>query len=371
MAQTLTERFLTKLRNEILTGQKIARDGVLNESLLCKRYSISRITVRRILAQLCAENLLINIPCKGYVLGAAAHYHRAKSAHSRGVKRDKILYVQSPDAPPIHSSFHSRSVWQGMEAEAKERGLAVEVCRMPLDKLFAHLRTENERHLLGVVLEWYDRQVAELLLIEGIPGMIAEYHHPGLLQDAVTQDNGLGIEQAVDYLWNLGHRAIGMIAWNNPQGFYHSSARRAALLQSLIMHGVVEPALTGASERFDAEGGREGMRVLLESESRPTAIIISHLEMAAGVLDELQQHKLRLADDISVVAWGTPETQHEILHGTPWAETPLDLISWPREELGRMSVRTIQARFMNPLTPPLHLKIPTRLTPRGSCKARA
>ncbi|MCW8129679.1 MAG: substrate-binding domain-containing protein [Planctomycetota bacterium] len=368
MAQTLTERFLAKLRGEILSGQKVAREGVLNESLLCKRYSISRITVRRILAQLCAENLLINIPCKGYVLGPAAHFHRAKASR---IKRDRILYVLSPDAQSVQGSYHARQLWQGMEAEARERGLAVELCRMPLDRLFAHLRAEHEKHLLGVALEWYDRQVAELLLIEGIPGMIAEYHHPGLLQDAVTQDNGMGVAQAVDHLWGLGHRAIGMLAWANPQGYYHSSARRAGLLQALIRHGAVETGLIGASERFDAEGGREAVRALLDLETRPTAIILSHLEMAAGALEELQQRKLRVPEDVSVIAWGTPETQAESLHGTPWADFPLDLIGWPREELGRLAVRTIQARHLNPLAPPLHLQIPTNLVLRGSSRAPA
>lgn len=368
MAQTLTERFLAKLRGEILSGQKIAREGVLNESLLCKRYGISRITVRRILAQLCAENLLINIPCKGYVLGPAAHFHRAKDSRT---KRDKILYVKGPDTSPIQDSYHSRQLWHGMESEARERGLSMEVCCMPLDRLLEHLRAENEKNLMGVVLEWYDRQVAELLLIEGIPGMMAEYHHPGLLQDAVTQDNGMGIAQAVDHLWAMGHRAIGLIAWSNPQGYYHSSARRAALLQSMIQHGLVEPALIGESDRFDVEGGREAARSLLDAEVKPTAIIFSHLEMAAGALDEFKQRNLRVPEDMSVIAWGTPELQHEILEGTEWDKAPIDLIGWKREDLGRISVRTIQARHLNPLTPPMHILIPTALTLHGSTRAIA
>ena len=76
--------------------------------------------------------------------------------------------------------------------------------------------------------------------------------------------------------------------------------------------GQVEAGLVGMSRRFDAEGGREAVRRMLEAPEPPTALILCHSEM------------------------------------------------------GRAIVRVLEMRARDPMLPPLRIEILTRLVPSGS-----
>lgn len=367
MADTLTEKCANRLRREIMSGDLQMREGILNESALCKRFKVSRITVRRSLAQLRDENLLLSIPYKGYVLGPAAYVGHNQRGTGGKHTATRILFAQSPDSRPLRDSLHERLIWEGMQEEAARHKLQVDQCRLPLRKLIAEVSALRGKSLLGVGLEWYNRNVAEALLSEGVPTVLVENHIEGMLQDSVMQDDYNGVGQCVDHLWKLGHRRIGLIVWsysaNQPQ------RRRAAFSMSLLKHGVVERARVGTSARFDAEGGREAAKMLLDSSSPPTAILLAHLDMAVGVMSELEARKLQPGKNISLICWGTPALQASILHGTPYASAPFDLVEWPREEMGRLAVRTLLARHHDPLIPAMRVQIPTRLVLRGSSTA--
>jgi DNA-binding LacI/PurR family transcriptional regulator len=366
VADTLTEKCANRLRREIMAGDLQMRDGILNESALCKRFKVSRITVRRSLAQLRDENLLLSIPYKGYVLGPAAYVGQHRGSGGKNTAT-RILFAQSPDSRPLRDSLHERLIWEGMQEEAARHKLQVDQCRLPLRKLISEVSALRGKSLLGVALEWYNRNVAEALLSEGIPTVLVENHIEGMLQDSVMQDDDNGVGQCIDHLWKLGHRRIGLIVWsysaNQPQ------RRRAAFSMSLLKHGVVERARLGTSARFDAEGGREAAKMLLDSSSPPTAILIAHLEMAAGVFAELEARKLHPGKNVSVICWGTPALQASILHGTQYANTPLDLVEWQREEMGRLAVRILLARHIDPLIPAMRVQVGTKLTLRGSTSA--
>ncbi|MBI3829786.1 MAG: substrate-binding domain-containing protein [Planctomycetes bacterium] len=363
MADTLTEQCTERLRKELLSGSLTSRDGLITEQGLCKKLKVSRVTVRRCLALLRDEHLLRSIPYKGYVCGPAAVGGKAVGALARA-KQDLILFVQAPTARPLFDNAHERHIWEGMQEEVGRLGFEAQHSRMPLKSLVKELKGALRPRLRGVALEWFDREVAETLLAEGIPAAMVEYMHEGLALDAVYQDNDGGTEQAVMHLWAQGHRRIGLVVWAEPA--FHPLRRRAAFSASMLRRGVLESGRIGLSTRFDAEGGREATAALFSRKDRPTALILSHLEMAEGVFDELAARGMEPGKDVALAAWGTPEMRARALHGTRWAGLAFDLIAWSRQEMGRLIVRTLEARRLEPLLPALRVAVPTQLLGDGA-----
>jgi LacI family transcriptional regulator len=195
---------------------------------------------------------------------------------------------------------------------------------------------------------------------------MVEYLKEGMPIDAVYQDNDGGVAQAMDRLSELGHTRIGLVAWD--AGAFQPLARRAAFASWLLQRGDLGNGRVGMSRRFDAEGGREAVRQLYRANGGPTALVLSHLEMAEGVFEELTTRGRKPGRDVSIVASGTPEYQHTCLAGTRWADFPLDMVEWSRAQMGRTLVRVIEARMQDPAMPPLRVPIPTELVSRGSCR---
>ncbi len=372
MATTLTDRCTQRLRQEILSGKLKAKDeGMITENYLCKHLKVSRVTIRRCLSSLREENLLRSVPYKGYVLGPAAYQGQRNGKGKVGAESSEqktlMLLVRPPEAGSINGNPHTQKIWEGALSEAESRGFSLEECRMDLKLLIKSLKSKFKPRLAGVALDWYDREVVEALLKEGIPAVSVESFHEGMPMDGVVQDDASAIQQAIDRFWTLGHRRIGLVVWS--QHHYQPPRRRSLFAAEMIKRGVVKPQI-GISSRFDARGGREACRLLMSQKVPPTAILMGHLEMAAGVFDELEARNLNVGKDVSVIGWGTASLQKSILHDTPWADISLDLLEWSREELGRNLVRTLEARRLNPMLPPLCIQIPVKLSTRGSC-ARA
>lgn len=357
---SLTEQCLNRLRKLILAGSLKNRGEFINEKTLREKLCVSRVTMRRSLALLQEENLLVSIPYKGYILGPAAYIH-GKPGTDPSVKKDLILWAQSPDARPFRENIHDRLIYDAAEAEAEALGLRIEPCRLSLKELVKNVHTSLKDRLYGVALDWPDREIADALLLEGVPVVLVEYFYEGLSLDSIIQDDTGGIELAVDHLLKAGHKEIGLIAWSRIAS--QPIRRRTAFIGALLKNGLVEHGQIGLTARFDAQGGREAAAALFKSTNPPTALILSHLEMAAGVFEELQARGKVPCKDVAITAWGTPDTKSSWLANTPWANLPLDLITWSRPEMGRLIIRMLKARWKEPTLPPLRVELPTVLEP--------
>jgi DNA-binding LacI/PurR family transcriptional regulator len=364
---TLTEKCTNRLREEILAGQLDSGEGLITERWLCRHLEVSRLTVRRCLKRLREENLIRAIPYKGYAIARVAQLVDGATGRKRSATQNRVLFGRHSGGTHVSPLVGADAVWESACREAAGIGLEMELCRAGGAELMKDLRGSGRNDIYGVIWESYERELAELLLVRRIPTVLIQNRRDESELDAVIQDDAGGVEQAVDHLWKLGHRRIGMISWG--RGLTQSRYRRAALAQSLVRRGADATNVVGLSDRYDFEGGREATRRLFSREERPTALILAHLEMAAGAFDELESLGVSPEQDVSIIAWGSPETREANLMGTRWAKLPLDLISWPREEMGRMAVRLLEARWKDPAIPPMCELIRTRLILNGSSRA--
>jgi len=148
----------------------------------------------------------------------------------------------------------------------------------------------------------------------------------------VVLDDAKAAALAVDHLVALGHTQIAHVA--GPSGADTASRRRRGYQQRLKGAGITVPDWYVASGDYTPEGGRKAVDTLLAGGEPPTAIFVTNLASAIGVLDGLRAAGLSVPDDVSVVA----------VHDLPLAAhlaPPLTTVSMPLQRLGARGVELL------------------------------
>ncbi len=152
----------------------------------------------------------------------------------------------------------------------------------------------------------------------------------------VSQD-AIGCRAAAEHLVKIGHRTIGFIR-GNPA--YPSSSERAnGFLAGLKENGVSVPKELDIAGDYTFESGYKGALKLLALKTRPTAIIASNDEMAAGVYKAAYETGLRIPDDLSVVGFDDSPLATRL---TP----ALTTVNLPSRDMARMAADMVMnAKF--------------------------
>lgn len=165
----------------------------------------------------------------------------------------------------------------------------------------------------------------------------------------VDIDFAVTIERAVDHLMDLGHRRILMITGSQVQPSFRSygpwvrgeAAFRAVAacrdLQPLFMVGDVTPA-----------GGRLLADRLASEMPQATAVIVMNEICALGFMSGLHQHRVRVPEDLSVMAIASQQMAAVV-------DPPLTIMRAPGKELGELGLDTLvrQLEGAEPLPPQL------------------
>ncbi len=115
--------------------------------------------------------------------------------------------------------------------------------------------------------------------------------------------------QLTDYVLGLGHEVVGFIK-GHPD---HSSSRKrfAGYRKALKARGIPYNASLVRQGYFDFDSGRLAAEKLLSLPKRPTAIIASNDDMAAGAFFEARERGFIVPDQLSLVGFDdTPLASH-------------------------------------------------------------
>lgn len=355
---TLTHAVSERLRAGIREGKWVGDKPLPSERALAAEFEISRVTARRCLQMLCREGVVVARPGRGYF----AAYVTAGPETLR--HRRSILYYYASDAgTPMLDSLHA-TIINGANAESLRLGLHLYAVSKPPTEFLNALREQWEEGLRGVLLDWATAPVAERLIERGVPFVVVEDDIEGLPVCAVIQDNVGGTHQALEHMFERGHRHFGIIVNNRDE--IHTQQRLAAYREFLLRHELPSTPSWLAVRPEGAAGGREAMAALLDADDPPTAVFVASRGLLPGALDELARRGRRYPEDVSLVVWGDPRVDAAHVHSAP-----VTYVTWSGEEMGRLAVRALEDAARRGRPERMVIRIATRLVDRGSVAMRA
>jgi len=220
-------------------------------------------------------------------------------------------------------------VFRALESEAREKGYEVLIANTDYDpqRLVASVHLMLGRRVAGLALivseiaphlldELSDRKVRTVVYDVGTP-------KPNIL--SIKTQYRRGMQRVVEYLHSMGHRKMAFVGHHNTLG--PLSERYQSFLEAVKRYGPAVEHRTLASDD-GYSGGREAVRELFASGTRPTAIVCVNDFMAIGVLRQLRELGQRVPEDVSVTGFDNI-TLSEMM--TP----SLTTVHIPRDTLGR------------------------------------
>jgi LacI family transcriptional regulator len=233
------------------------------------------------------------------------NYHPSLAARSLAGRRSGLLALVY-DAP---SPGHLLKLQAGARAVCRERGYRL--LFHPCDSRGPRLAQEllalmDHPGVEGAILAPPLSEQPELLdrlLAGALPFSLVGVPQPA--PAAAWVDDEAAAVTATAHLLGLGHRRVAFIAGDPEQAA--TAARRRGYELALRDAGIgTEPGLIESGESSFVSG-RAAARRLLSQARRPTAILASTDDLAAGVMAEAHARGLALPRELSVVGFdGTP-----------------------------------------------------------------
>lgn len=138
------------------------------------------------------------------------------------------------------------------------------------------------------------------------PAMVVDNYFKNWTLDSAACDYRSGAEQVMNYLMQLGHRKIALLA-AAPE-ITTASDVRDVYLQRLAAAGTPLDEDWIEDGKFTEEGGAEATKLILKKHPDVTAIFAQNDKMAVGALHLLARLGIEVPRDISVV--GFDDLQH-------------------------------------------------------------
>lgn len=163
---------------------------------------------------------------------------------------------------------------------------------------------------------------------------------------AVTPDHRAIGERAAEYLFEMGHREVlnVMCLRRYTMELRLSGIRDAWQSHNLKFNDLRDLLVVPSFSARETEELVNAWLIERQGKDLPTAFLVGGDFMAAGTISALQQHGLRVPQDVSVMS----------IDGFNLAaiqDVPLTAVHVPRDELGTEAVYMLQQRLMRPDAP--------------------
>lgn len=175
-------------------------------------------------------------------------------------------------------------------------------------------------------------------------------------RDCVLVDNISVSKEAVNMLLDKGHKRIALLS--GPHKLNTTEERYTGYIEAITEAGItVDPELISIGE-MSLNGGYRLMDSLLKH--NPTAIFVTDNVMAMGVMFYLQENKIKVPEQIAVIAYDEFEW-------TRISYPPLTVIEQPAFELGVKAAEVLLERIEDKMVHSREHRLTAKLIVRQSC----
>ncbi|MEW4372884.1 LacI family DNA-binding transcriptional regulator [Paenibacillus kandeliae] len=176
-----------------------------------------------------------------------------------------------------------------------------------------------------IMLSFCKRSLEELQRIADTPYPVVLIGDDGQQEQllSVDVDHEAGIDDTVQYLYDLGHRRISYIS--GPSYITASTYRFQGYVQALQQRGIDYDEKLVISSDWSKEGGYTAMQHLLKRSSF-TAVIGSNDEVAVGAMRAAVEAGLHVPTDMSIAGYDDIPISAWIMPGLTTVRQPLEQV---------------------------------------------
>lgn len=282
----------------------------------------------------------VSAPIRAQVLAVVEEQHFIPNSAARNLvrpQRNTIGVVVRSGGNPFYGPILA-------EIEAELTGLGYAVCLRQIhndvDELTYAAELERSEKLKGIILlGGRSDYTAEMVAPLTVPFVCCTYTDRfGDLSpeqySSVSIDDEEAAFQAVNYLYQMGHREIGLLACaldDQSMGELRYRGYRRAQKELGLPMSEEQVALCGD---YDLNRAYQAVRQMLESGTRFTALLVISDYLALAAIKALHDYGLEVPRDRSVMGIDGLET-------TKYTLPPLTTLVQPQKELGQSSVRIL------------------------------
>ncbi|WP_090909554.1 GntR family transcriptional regulator [Paenibacillus sp. cl141a] len=216
----LYQRVQEYIRDLISSQVLKVGDRIPTEKELMERFGVSKITVVNALAGLVNEKIITRVPGKGTFVSepesqmpATPPISTAKPVHkTSGEMGTRLIGLIMPS---IYDYFTIRLI-QGIQQALNENDYrcVIYLSEGDIDKEKEAIQTCSNIGVEGLLIFPVDEELfnEEILSMKfaGFPFVLIDRYLPGVETHYIASDGRLGVNMAVNYLWELGHREIAI-----------------------------------------------------------------------------------------------------------------------------------------------------------------
>ena len=296
---------------------------------VAKKAGVSPATVSRVLN----KTQYISPETEKRVLEVVRQLNYYKNVHARRLatgRSDLFGLVISEIANPYFPE-----IIRGFQAAAWDRGFDV----LLLNTEYLQARTESvirkliESDVRGVAImtSSLDKSATAELSAAGIGVVFCNLGPPERLISNISIDYQRGISQAIEHVFELGHRRAAVIAGPGDN-------RTAITIKRALVAGLNDRKLNPFPVidcNYRVDSGASAVRAVLSQPKIPTVIFCGSDLIAMGAMNALEEEGVQVPGDVSVV--GIDDISFAFL-----ARPPLTTISVPRERLGVIAFEALE-----------------------------
>ena len=324
---------------------------------VARRAGVSTATVSRVLsrpdvvAPETRKKVMQAVERLGYTPNSAA-------ANLRTLRTRKLLVT----VPDISNPFFSQ-ILQGIEDAAQRKGYAVLLGDTQHDdkreERYASMLKSKEAD--GLIFLGHRLPKEAAALVKGMAPRCAPVVNgcefsPRLGVPSVHIDNAKASAEAMDHLYRLGHRRIGVIT--GPLASPLSRDRLRGVKSEARSEGR-EGDLVVVQGDFSIASGAAMADQLLTRKDAPSAVFCFNEGMAVGVIQTAKRHGRRVPDDLSVVGF-------DDIQFARYTDPPLTTVAQPMREIGEGTVRLLLEILDGNEIAPVSITLPHTLMVRAS-----
>jgi LacI family transcriptional regulator len=173
----------------------------------------------------------------------------------------------------------------------------------------------------------------------------------------INIDNYGGARRAVEYLFSVGRRKIGLIS--GPLEWLEARQRKQGWEDAIKNVGETFSDQNWAQGGWSSASGEAAFAELMQKYPEMDSVFVSNDQMALGLLHYAHEHFIRIPDDLAIVGF---DDLTEAAYFTP----ALTTITHPLRELGILAVKTMLAQIegTDPQPPGKAITLQTKLVVR-------